>query len=342
MVTHYYDALGRMTSKRTAFNDLGSHALPLIDKRFDYDKVGNLIQQVNGYGNYPAQTLDSRARYSQRYEYDAAQQVVMQREYTDQQHFVYDPAGNLFNEQGDVCRANQLRQYNGYHYDYDGFGRLIKRQRPAENITQWFSYNHEHQLIEARVESLQHRSITRYQYDALGRRINKTTEHYDKYSQRYTTTGTDFSWQGMRLSGEANAQQQIRYLYNEQDYEPIARVISDRYPKTSDVHYQIEYFHTLANSLPTELTNEEGEIIWLGEYTLFGQLKHQHNRDRWYSSDKTEQNLRFAGQYYDQETGLHYNTLRYYDPNCGRFTQQDPIGLAGGINLYQYAPNTLS
>ncbi|PWV57683.1 RHS repeat-associated protein, partial [Frischella perrara] len=233
-------------------------------------------------------------------------------------------------------------QYNGYHYDYDGFGRLIKRQRPAENITQWFSYNHEHQLIEARVESLQHRSITRYQYDALGRRINKTTEHYDKYSQRYTTTGTDFSWQGMRLSGEANEQQQIRYLYNGQDYEPIARAISDRHPKTSDVHYQIEYFHTLANSLPTELTNEEGEIIWLGEYTLFGQLKHQRNRDRWYSSDKTEQNLRFAGQYYDQETGLHYNTLRYYDPNCGRFTQQDPIGLAGGINLYQYAPNTLS
>ncbi|WP_276895874.1 RHS repeat domain-containing protein [Frischella perrara] len=179
-----FDALGQMTSKRTAFNDLGSHALPLIDKRFDYDKVGNLIQQVNGYGNYPAQTLDSRARYSQRYEYDAAQQVVMQREYTNQQHFVYDPAGNLFNEQGDVCRANQLRQYNGYHYDYDGFGRLIKRQRPAENITQWFSYNHEHQLIEARVESLQHRSITRYQYDALGRRINKTTEHYDKYSKR--------------------------------------------------------------------------------------------------------------------------------------------------------------
>ena len=207
-----FDALGRMTSKRTAFNDLGSHALPLIDKRFDYDKVGNLIQQVNGYGNYPAQTLDSRARYSQRYEYDAAQQVVMQREYTDQQHFVYDPAGNLFNEQGDVCRANQLRQYNGYHYDYDGFGRLIKRQRLAENITQWFSYNHEHQLIEARVESLQYRSITRYQYDALGRRINKTTEHYDKYSQRFTTTGTDFSWQGMRLSDEANAQQHILVL----------------------------------------------------------------------------------------------------------------------------------
>ncbi|KES17186.1 hypothetical protein GASC598B02_008220, partial [Gilliamella apicola SCGC AB-598-B02] len=44
------------------------------------------------------------------------------------------------------------------------------------------------------------------------RRINKTTEHYDKYSQRFTTTGTDFSWQGMRLSDEANAQQHILVL----------------------------------------------------------------------------------------------------------------------------------
>lgn len=53
------------------------------------------------------------------------------------------------------------------------------------------------------------------------------------------------------------------------------------------------------------------------------------------------QTLRFQGQYFDQETGLHYNIFRHYDPETGRFTQQDPIGLAGGINLYQYAPNPL-
>ncbi|MBI0521000.1 RHS repeat-associated core domain-containing protein, partial [Pectobacterium parmentieri] len=51
--------------------------------------------------------------------------------------------------------------------------------------------------------------------------------------------------------------------------------------------------------------------------------------------------LRYAGQYADEETGLHYNLFRYYDPVVGRFTTQDPIGLAGGINLYQYAPNPL-
>ncbi|MEY1391250.1 RHS repeat-associated core domain-containing protein, partial [Providencia stuartii] len=54
------------------------------------------------------------------------------------------------------------------------------------------------------------------------------------------------------------------------------------------------------------------------------------------------QNLRFQGQYFDKETGLHYNTFRYYAPDLGRFTQQDPIGLAGGLNLYQYAPNPLT
>ncbi|MBA55202.1 MAG: hypothetical protein CMK89_12175 [Pseudomonadales bacterium] len=47
----------------------------------------------------------------------------------------------------------------------------------------------------------------------------------------------------------------------------------------------------------------------------------------------------FQGQYWDEETGLHYNRFRYYDPGTGQFTQQDPIGLLGGINNYQYAPN---
>ncbi|WP_230961485.1 RHS repeat-associated core domain-containing protein, partial [Burkholderia stagnalis] len=54
-----------------------------------------------------------------------------------------------------------------------------------------------------------------------------------------------------------------------------------------------------------------------------------------------ENPLRFAGQYFDRETGLHYNRHRYYDPGSGRFISKDPIGLAGGINVYQYAPNPM-
>nr|WP_230944742.1 RHS repeat-associated core domain-containing protein [Burkholderia cepacia] len=54
------------------------------------------------------------------------------------------------------------------------------------------------------------------------------------------------------------------------------------------------------------------------------------------------QNLRFQGQYLDRETGLHYNTFRFYDPDIGRFINPDPIGLMGGVNLYRYAPNPIA
>ncbi|WP_416384677.1 RHS repeat-associated core domain-containing protein [Snodgrassella sp. B3837] len=55
-----------------------------------------------------------------------------------------------------------------------------------------------------------------------------------------------------------------------------------------------------------------------------------------------QQNLRYQGQYLDRETGLHYNTFRYYDSDIGRFTQPDPIGLLGGFNLYLYKPKRAS
>ena len=51
--------------------------------------------------------------------------------------------------------------------------------------------------------------------------------------------------------------------------------------------------------------------------------------------------IRFQGQYFDEETGLHYNRYRYYDPHSGRFISKDPIGLAGGDNLYEYASNPI-
>ena len=47
----------------------------------------------------------------------------------------------------------------------------------------------------------------------------------------------------------------------------------------------------------------------------------------------------YAGLYFDEETGLHYNYFRYYDPKTGRYLTPDPIGLLGGINLYSYVQN---
>ncbi|NUU69047.1 type IV secretion protein Rhs, partial [Enterobacteriaceae bacterium BIT-l23] len=80
-----------------------------------------------------------------------------------------------------------------------------------------------------------------------------------------------------------------------------------------------------------------------GQYGSFGEVSHQ-TAESWalrQGKPTINQPLRYAGQYADSETGLHYNLFRYYDPGVGRFTTQDPIGLNGGLNLYQYAPNPL-
>jgi RHS repeat-associated protein len=78
------------------------------------------------------------------------------------------------------------------------------------------------------------------------------------------------------------------------------------------------------------------ELVWRARYKVWGKAV----QEEWIQREAPRpQNLRYQGQYLDRETGLHYNTFRFYDPDVGRFINQDPIGLNGGLNLYAYAPN---
>jgi RHS repeat-associated protein len=79
------------------------------------------------------------------------------------------------------------------------------------------------------------------------------------------------------------------------------------------------------------MTDSAGTVVWAADYLPFGQAD--------VTVAAVENNLRFAGQYYDNETGLHYNYWRYYDPKVGRYLRADPIGLEGGANLYSYVLN---
>ncbi len=99
---------------------------------------------------------------------------------------------------------------------------------------------------------------------------------------------------------------------------------------------RIYHFHTDLVGAPLEVTDESGELAWAGKYTAWGKVE---TNARQLTAARTDQPLRYAGQYADDSTGLHYNTFRFYDPDVGRFINQDPIGLLGGDNLYQYASN---
>ncbi|MGF0242267.1 RHS repeat-associated core domain-containing protein, partial [Rhodococcus sp. IEGM1300] len=86
---------------------------------------------------------------------------------------------------------------------------------------------------------------------------------------------------------------------------------------------------------PQELTDYSGEIVWSAQYNAYGKITRlKHGGD-----EQLAQPLRFQGQYFDEETGLHYNRHRYYAPDTGRYLTPDPIKLAGGLNQYQYTPN---
>jgi RHS repeat-associated protein len=95
---------------------------------------------------------------------------------------------------------------------------------------------------------------------------------------------------------------------------------------------ELYYFQNDHLGTPTSLTNTENESVWEAVYAPFGEAK-----VNMYST--VVNNFRFPGQYYDAETGLHYNWNRYYDPSTGRYLTPDPIGLAGGLNLYAYVQN---
>ncbi|MFQ3072461.1 RHS repeat-associated core domain-containing protein, partial [Neisseria polysaccharea] len=148
---------------------------------------------------------------------------------------------------------------------------------------------------------------------------------------------TRFVWDGSRLLQEVHPDGRYTYLYTDQDsYEPLAQV-RNWTTEEGESRQQIHYFHCDQIGIPREMTDKDGNLVWFGDYYGWGKLRSETN-----VTGTTHQPFRLQNQYCDRETGLHYNFFRYYEPNIGRFVNQDPIGLIGGMNLYQFAWNSLN
>ncbi|ELC3633674.1 RHS repeat protein [Escherichia coli] len=99
---------------------------------------------------------------------------------------------------------------------------------------------------------------------------------------------------------------------------------------------KIHLYHCDHRGLPLALASTEGTTAWYAEYDEWGNLLNEEN------PHQLQQLIRLPGQQYDEESGLYYNRHRYYDPLQGRYITQDPIGLKGGWNFYQYPLNPIS
>ncbi|ECI6492932.1 type IV secretion protein Rhs, partial [Salmonella enterica subsp. enterica] len=128
------------------------------------------------------------------------------------------------------------------------------------------------------------------------------------------------------------------YVYYPQSFEPLALI---RYGRRwserdgfSEPEKRIYFYHNDVNGAPLRLTDEYGGLAWSQRSGPWGAWNEQ--------AGSVKNPLRFQGQYFDEESGLHYNRYRYYEPESGRYISADPIGLAGGLNNYAYVPNPLS
>jgi RHS repeat-associated protein len=220
-----------------------------------------------------------------------------------------------------IQHGDQLRAAGERTYTYDARGRVVT-MHDGDRVHR-LDYDGKGQV--ARV-GLPDGGQVSYAYDALGRRVRKTFAGGERDGTR-----VEFYWDGDRLAKEEVWRHETRecerfYLFT--DFAPLARI--DR----AGASERAIYFHTDQVGRPLLCTDDDGAVVWRSTGDVYG-LEER-------GPDGLEQNIRLAGQYFDEETGLHYNRHRYYDPAIGRYLQPDPLFSLHDLNRYAYPTDPLT
>lgn len=274
-----------------------------------YDKNGNLESIASANASW----------WDRDYEYDALNRLISAKgEMYDTILYTYDGVGNRLtkteNNVTDVYTyligTNRIEDISGTEtvpYTYDANGNIT-----GIGTDTAMNYNQDNRLSGVEIDG---DVVGEYTYNGLGQRIIKTASgvtiifHYD--------------FDG-NIIGESNDTGTFskEYLYRGQLRLAMVDVAAGN----------VYNIHNDQLGTPILLTDNTNTVVWEAEYKPFGEAVVNAN-------SSVVNNFRFPGQYFDKETGWHYNYHRYYDSGTGRYLRADPIGLSGGLNLYSYAAN---
>lgn len=266
------------------------------------------------------------------YQYDEVQRLKIEQGYTGNREHVYDRNGNRATDGATapgsltavtyVDESNRIATINGAAVSIDAAGQITND------------------------------GLNTYTWDDAGRLKTvsragqlRATYHYDHKHRRTRKVTTAAASQGV---------QTIRYHYDDRD-RLMAETTGSGVPLRSYVRaddtllaiaehipqgggtYEIRMLYLELDHLgtPRQARRDGGAIVWRWESDGYGTSPANEDPDG--NGQPTTVNLRFPGQYYDEESGLHYNWHRYYVPRLGRYLSSDPIGVVGGKNTFVYA-----
>ncbi|MGW7048283.1 putative T7SS-secreted protein [Streptomyces avermitilis] len=328
---HSFDALGRLTSQSV----LGPAGRRTQHRQYTYRADGHLIG------------IEDQLSGKRRFDLDLAGRVTAVHAVNWTETYAYDAVGNQTSASWPAGHPGQEaignRTYTGtsltragqVRYEHDGLGRIILRQktRLSRKPDTWrYTWDAEDRLTSVTTPD---GTRWRYTYDPLGRRTAKLrlAEDGETLVER-----VDFTWDGTVLCEQTTTSpdlpHQVTLTWDHQGLRPVTqteRIVAADAPQ-QEIDSRFFAIVTDLVGTPSELLDERGEIVWRTRATLWGSTT-------WAKNSTAYTPLRFPGQYYDPETGLHYNYFRHYDPETARYVTPDPLGLGPAPNPAAYVPN---
>jgi RHS repeat-associated protein len=304
-----------------------------------YDQDYRLTEQTVGgwnstYGydaNSNITTLNSSLLGDLNYSYDALDRLTAEQKANLQQTYSYDAVGNRTGKtttpivSGEAqtstqqtyqyaSNSNRLTQIDAQAVMTDAAGNLTQDRANRELV-----YDAQNRLTSVKLGG---NTVAEFRYNALGQRTHKI-------SAQGTTTflyGPDGQLLGEQQFNNQGSKLSAQY-YIWLDSMPLGGVSITFDSQGAIASSAPFYLHSDHLNTPRMATNQSQQNVWQWQSDAFGVGQ---------ATGSLAMNLRFPGQYFDQESGLHYNYFRDYDPETGRYVESDPIGLGGGLNTYGY------